>query len=107
MLESQPKARHCKRMLHLKRALVFILAGLALVFFSPLGMGLVYGLQTWPLSPLLAPVFSRGIIFLQIAGWFGSLIAFPLALTAALLGAVPKHRWPLCALGYLWAYGFF
>lgn len=90
-----------------KKRLVAIGVVAVVAFFSPLGIGLVYGLQTWPLSPLLAPVFSGGAVVLQLLGCCAAFFALPLALAAALFGKLPKHHWPLYALGCALMWSFF
>lgn len=90
----------------LKRALTFIAFGLMVLFFSPLGIGLVYGLQTWPLSPFLAPFLSPVTPFFQILGWAAGVFAFPIALVAAIFGKLPKRAWPLYALGCVLIWSF-
>ncbi len=91
----------------LKRALALVAAGLALLFFSPLGIALVYGLQTWPLPLFWSSFLSPGASFLQLAGWFVALFAFPVVVACVFLGGLSRRHWLLYALGGLWALSVF
>lgn len=94
-------------MYRFKRFLTFVTLGFALLFFSPPGMALVYGLNTWPLSPVLSLFFSRGATFFQLLGWGLSLLGLPAALTCCFCEILPRRHWWIYSLGCVWMWSFF